>query len=235
MAVVYTHIRLDSNEVFYVGIGAHKKRAFSRSSRNKYWYHIANKHGFKVVITHDNLIWEEACSIEKYLISFYGKFKDGGSLVNLTDGGDGVFGIKQSEYSKKRSHEVHFGSKRSEEHRRAISQKLKGRVFTKDTLLKMSVSKKGKPAPHISEINKSRFGDKHPMYGKKHKEESIELMSAKAKKRVGQNSSNRKSVIDLITGDIYPTIKEAANAIGISYYSLKHDLYKYSRGRLKLL
>lgn len=91
MAVVYTHIRKDNNEVFYVGVGKHKSRAFDKRRRNKYWYHIVNKHGYNVNITHCDLCIEEAFCIEKYLISFYGR-RDlkSGTLVNMTDGGDGT-------------------------------------------------------------------------------------------------------------------------------------------------
>lgn len=91
MAVVYTHIRKDNNEVFYVGVGKHKSRAFDKRQRNKHWYHIVNKHGYNVNITHCDLCIEEAFCIEKYLISFYGR-KDlkSGTLVNMTDGGDGT-------------------------------------------------------------------------------------------------------------------------------------------------
>lgn len=97
MAIVYIHRRIDINDefknVFYVGIGKSKKRANETyHRRNCFWKNIVNKcGGFKVEITHTNLIWEEACSIERYLISFYGRKDLGlGNLCNLTDGGDGV-------------------------------------------------------------------------------------------------------------------------------------------------
>jgi hypothetical protein len=99
MAIVYTHTRLDSNKVFYVGIGKHLRRAFDKRARNKYWYNVVNKHGYRVDITHKDLCWEEACSIEKYLIAFYGRFDlKAGCLVNLTDGGEGTH--NRSELSK---------------------------------------------------------------------------------------------------------------------------------------
>jgi hypothetical protein len=97
MAIVYIHRRLDIKDdfknVFYVGIGKSKKRANETyHSRSVYWKNVINKcGGFTVEITHSNLIWEEACSIERYLISFYGRKDLGlGNLCNLTDGGDGV-------------------------------------------------------------------------------------------------------------------------------------------------
>jgi hypothetical protein len=101
MSVVYKHIRKDTNEVFYVGIGLTEERASSHYNRTKHWHHIVNKVGYTVEITHRDIIWEEACSIEKYLISFYGRRDLGeGTLVNLTDGGEGVPGMKHSAETK---------------------------------------------------------------------------------------------------------------------------------------
>lgn len=70
MAIVYIHKKKNSNEVFYVGIGEFEKRAYSKDSRNRWWKFIVNKYDYDVEITHKDLIWEEACVIEKYLISF---------------------------------------------------------------------------------------------------------------------------------------------------------------------
>jgi hypothetical protein len=96
VAIVYIHRRCDIKDnfknVFYVGIGKSKKRAGQTThSRNEYWKNIYNKYDCITEITHKNITWEEACSIEKYLISFYGR-KDlkSGNLCNMTDGGDGV-------------------------------------------------------------------------------------------------------------------------------------------------
>ena len=52
-------------------------------------------------IVADNLQWEEACRLEILLIKKYGR-KDlhTGTLVNLTDGGDGHKGMSQSTKDK---------------------------------------------------------------------------------------------------------------------------------------
>ena len=103
MAIVYQHIRKDSNEVFYVGIGLNEERAYTKDSRNRHWKNIVNKHGYIVEITHKDILWEEACVIEKYLIQFYGRKDLGlGMLVNKTDGGDGIPGMRHSEETRKK-------------------------------------------------------------------------------------------------------------------------------------
>ena len=89
MSVVYKHIRKDTNEVFYIGIGS-IKRAHSTKGRNQYWTNIVNKAGYEVIIISEGLSWEEACIEEIKLIKEYGrKDLNTGPLTNMTDGGDG--------------------------------------------------------------------------------------------------------------------------------------------------
>jgi hypothetical protein len=125
MAYVYRHIRIDKNEPFYIGIGKDDtyKRAYqsSKTKRSDFWHNIASK-GYEVEILMDNLTWEQACEKEKEFISIYGRKDLGqGSLVNLTNGGDGAIeiskesiesirkkltGLKQSEYTKNKRKET---------------------------------------------------------------------------------------------------------------------------------
>lgn len=97
--VIYRHLK-PNGEVFYIGIGS-LKRAFSDKGRNRFWERVAIKCGYEVQILKSNLSWEEAAELEIYLISFYGRRDLGtGTLVNLTEGGDGV--INLSDESRKR-------------------------------------------------------------------------------------------------------------------------------------
>ena len=90
MAIVYQHIRLDTNSVFYIGIGESDKRAYSRRNRNNHWHNIVNKVGYSIRILHDNMTRLEAIEFEKHLIKEIGRYDLGlGPLVNMTDGGDG--------------------------------------------------------------------------------------------------------------------------------------------------
>lgn len=98
MAYVYTHTRLDSNEVFYVGIGSDTEysRANTIKGRNVFWYRVVKKVDFKVDVVEDGLSWEEACIREKALIKEYGRRDQKlGTLVNLTDGGEGLLNPSQ--------------------------------------------------------------------------------------------------------------------------------------------
>lgn len=93
---IYQHIRLDTNEVFYIGKGVQKKqnyqyyRAFDKKRRNNIWNSIVSKTGFKVEILATNLSEKECFNLEIELISKYGKiFDNSGTLANYTDGGEG--------------------------------------------------------------------------------------------------------------------------------------------------
>lgn len=151
MAYVYQHIRLDTNEVFYIGIGKTKYRVFDKRSRNKYWHHIVNKAGYSVEILFDGITWEEACQKEKELIEYYGRKDLGlGPLVNMTEGGNGSVGRMVSEESRKRMSNIIKGKKLgplSKEHKQKMSDTLKGKKrkpLSKEHKQKISISEKGK-------------------------------------------------------------------------------------------
>lgn len=97
MAYLYRHIRLDTNEPFYIGIGKYEihskgnyRRAYQKDKRNILWRNIVNKTEYEVEILLENLSWDQACEKEIEFINLYGRRNLGkGPLVNLTDGGDG--------------------------------------------------------------------------------------------------------------------------------------------------
>lgn len=108
MYFVYEHIRPDTNEIFYIGIGTKKlntncftniyHRAYSKRGRNNYWKHIVNQNkNYQVNILFDYTTKEEAISKEIELISLHGR-KDlkKGPLCNLTDGGDGLKNVSET-------------------------------------------------------------------------------------------------------------------------------------------
>jgi len=154
MAYLYRHIRLDKNEVFYIGIGSdsegHYKRAKSNKYRNNYWNNIVYKTNYDIEILLDNLDKEIAIQKEKEFISLYGRSDlKKGTLVNMTDGGDGLNGFKHSENAKQK-----------------ISQYQKTRTISNETKNKISLSKIGVKKGNIhnkesklkiSEAMKKRF------------------------------------------------------------------------------
>ena len=95
MALVYKHTTLDTNEIFYIGIGTKIIRAYSKRNRTKFWFNVVNKHGYKVDILYNDICYELALKKERELVLLYGRRNiNTGCLVNLTDGGLGSLGHK---------------------------------------------------------------------------------------------------------------------------------------------
>lgn len=143
MAYVYRHIRLDKNVPFYIGVGLYNtyKRAYEKNGRNKYWKNIVSKTAYEVEILLDDLTKEEAFKKEIEFISLYGKFINGGTLCNISDGGNG--GIMSKEINEKRIKSL-TGKKLSKETKDKIRQKSTGRKPTISTRKKMSEVHKSK-------------------------------------------------------------------------------------------
>lgn len=94
---VYFHIRLDNNQVFYIGKGS-GRRAYDKTSRSFHWHNIANKHGYKVDFFATNLTEQQAFDIEIEQINYHRSV--GTKICNLTDGGDGTSGCPSTTAKK---------------------------------------------------------------------------------------------------------------------------------------
>ena len=168
MAIVYNHINKETKEVFYVGIGKSKTRAFIKRGRNALWKNIVTKYGYDIELTHQDISWEEACSIEKYLISFYGRRNLGkGTLCNMTDGGEG----EASSIQKNAMNDISLKQKigiatknrwKDEEMRKKIITSMLGRICSEETRIKKS---------------KIMLGEKNPNFGRTFDENIRKTMS----------------------------------------------------------
>lgn len=79
---VYAHYTLDTNELFYIGMGSGDRHSWSYC-RNSFWTNIVKKHGFKYVFLHTNLTRSDANDLEIQEIQRYRP------KANFTKGGDG--------------------------------------------------------------------------------------------------------------------------------------------------
>jgi hypothetical protein len=146
MAYLYKHIRKDINEIFYIGIGKSPTRMYSKQSRNRMWHNIINKTEYIAEIIEDGLTWEDACIKEKELINFYGRRDLGmGTLVNMTDGGDG---LNNPNKETKLKMGVNKGQKiHTEQSKKRIAtatrNRMLGSTFSEKTKQKLSDSHKG--------------------------------------------------------------------------------------------
>ena len=137
---VYKHIRLDTEEVFYVGKGA-AKRAWRTKSRNELWYNIVNKAGYRVEIVKDNLSETESFELETKLIKSYRN--QGLSKANMTDGGEGFSGGRHNEESRKKigvANKRNIGIKRTKSTKDKISKSLEDNKLSKEHKSQISKS-----------------------------------------------------------------------------------------------
>ena len=200
MAIVYVHRRKDIDDqfknVFYVGIGSSKIRPYQNTGRNKRWHHIVKKCGYTTEITHTNLIREEACSIEKYLISFYGRadlFL--GNLCNVTDGGELNLNRKKDVEWIEKHRLTQIGKKRTAEVKEKISIRTSGvknpfygKKHSIENRLKMSKKASERPI-NIKNIEKMRTIN----IGRKMKDES-KLKLSNARKGIQFTKEHREKL-----------------------------------------
>lgn len=154
---VYEHIRKDNGTVFYVGKGS-RRRAFDTQNRNQNWHNIAKNYGFDVRFVVNNIDEDFAMLIECELIH---KLKlIGVSLTNKTSGGQGLTGFKHSEETKQRIRQKKIGitgRKHTKETKEKIRIANTGVVFSEERKKKISDKAKGRKMPsHVRALLNSK-------------------------------------------------------------------------------
>ncbi|MGR9056077.1 NUMOD3 domain-containing DNA-binding protein [Rhizobium leguminosarum] len=187
---VYAWSRPDTGSIFYIGKGR-GRRAHSISGRSRHFLNIVGKLRLsglspKVDFIAVGLSESDAFSMERECIAMHGRLDIGsGSLVNLTDGGEGVAGIIMTEI-----------------HRAGISRGRTGKRHTDETREKLREAKLGRSLSdeHKKNISLAQIGSKHSAtskakIGAAHKGKVI---SAEHKGRIVAKLSGRKLPADHI-------------------------------------
>ena len=140
MACVYFHINPLKNEIFYVGIGTHEKRAYAKCGRNRLWNNVVNKYGYIIDIAHKNIDIETAKEYEINYIKRLGRVNlKNGKLVNMTDGGDGSNNMIVSKETREKLSKAGLGKSKNEDWKRKLGLKKIGKNRSKE--LKDTLSK----------------------------------------------------------------------------------------------
>jgi hypothetical protein len=155
----YVYVIFRTNGIpCYVGQGVgdrYKRHGYNKNSRNKHLAAIYKNATSPLPVKKikENLTRDEAIELEEFLISVIGREKNGGPLVNCTDGGEGSLGWEApKEWKEHRSMEAtrlwkdpkyravmlregrKYGSgnkqPRSEEFKKVVSEKLRGNKHT---------------------------------------------------------------------------------------------------------
>lgn len=137
--VIYRHLK-PNGEVFYIGIGS-EKRAYQKNPRSDFWKRVVSIHGYEVQILKSDLSWKDACELEILLISWYGRRNlNTGTLVNMTEGGDGSVGYSPSEESRRSRSEKMKGVPKSEKARKNMNKSKIGKSISEEHRLKCKLS-----------------------------------------------------------------------------------------------
>lgn len=244
--IVYCHTLISDGRK-YIGITCNNPRKrwnYGNGYRkNKYFYRAIKKYGwdsFKHDILFEDLTKEEACQKEQELIREF-KTTDNAFGFNLTSGGEGTYGFKFSEESKKKMSlakkgwkppkeatqksiatrkangykGAFYGKKLSEEHKRHISEGHMGMVFTEDRKRHISETKKGKkynrPNYSHSEETKRKIGDANRGQKRGHLPQEQREKISLA----NRNNSMSKPIMCVELGTLYPSLHEATRQLGI--------------------
>ena len=214
MAYLYRHIRLDKNEPFYIGIGKSDnglfKRSKQRTKRSQFWKNIASKTKYKIEIVMEDDSESFIKYKEKEFISLYGRLDLGtGTLVNLTDGGDGGVKWKPTKEQLLKMSESRMSDKNG----------FFNKTHTEETKSKMRLN------------HYDCKGKNNSFYGKKHRQEVIDKLRAintGKVKSLEQKKKVSKAVIDTISGTEYYSIIEASRVLKIPFGTI----YAKLNGRL---
>jgi len=160
----YTYIISDpsrNNEAFYVGKGKNE-RAWSHLSRKDkhpltHRFNKMRQNGITPNISlYSELDEELAFFLEEELIAKFGRKDLGtGTLLNMTNGGDGGAGYVVSEETRKKISIAGQGRKCSEETKRLMSATRTGEIRSEETKSNISKSKKGQKYSKIARFNMS--------------------------------------------------------------------------------
>lgn len=229
MGCLYRHVRADKDEVFYIGISMNTKRPYDKNKRNRHWKHVISKTDYivEILFEHDDFNFLKLKEIE--FISLYGrKDTQSGTLVNMTDGGDGSLGNKHTEEWKENARIrgklivgplcSNYGKKIPADVRLKISIANTGKKRTPEQCKRISIAKTN-PNKKVKIKKGYVSGENHPMWGKKHPK-----LSEAMKKYTGEKHHNSKKIINIVTGEVFSSLSETSKLNNINYSTLRSSL-----------
>lgn len=224
---VYRHRRLDTNEIFYIGIG-NIKRPYSKEIRNNLWEKIIKKSDYSIEIIAEDLNKELAIELEIFLIKQYGR-KDlkTGCLSNLTDGGEGLANYIMTEETKLKSGIYNKGIK-SRRRKDVYQYDLNNNLIKKWECIKIAESFYNKN-PKSKNIVACCNNRQCTAYGYiwKHSPKN------KYKIKIENPKTNNIKVIDLENNLQFESIMSLSKYLKINYSTLKGRFKNGKYGRFK--
>jgi hypothetical protein len=203
MFYTYAHFT-PQGKLFYIGKGSNVHRAFYFNGRNSYWTRVVAKYGkpnVKILAQWDTE--KEAFEHEKVLISCFRNMRY--KLVNLTDGGEGSSGYKQTKEQREKIRLSKLGSK-------PWNKGIPLREEAKQKLREKSIGKPIHTEEFKERIRKIHTGNKYAL-GKPSSAKQKAVASAlfKGNTYASGNTANRKWVwvgTNIETGNVIRIVGE---------------------------
>jgi len=203
MFCVYEHIRPDTNAIFYVGNGSHR-RANSKHRRNNHWNSVVAKAGgFSVRLVADDVDEELSFLVEEERIDQLKRI--GLKLTNKTNGGEGPSGMRHTDETKRKIADAQRGEKHwtfgyvyTEANRAKLRAAREKFVFTPE------IRKK------ISDAGKKRINSP---------EHRFKISQAK------QNGGHHMAVSIRYNGLVFDCVKSLANYLGMNHATIRSRVY----------
>ena len=155
----YLHCRPDGSP-FYVGKGTILRARRVSRARNPHHKNIVNKYGPENI-----LVGMMECSSESTAFELErGLLKRlrlmGAELSNLTDGGEGVSGLRMSKAAKQKMREAKLGKQLSKEHREKLRIASTGKKLPLESREKVRQARLGKPLSkaHKEKLSAAKIG-----------------------------------------------------------------------------
>lgn len=205
---LYRYIREDKNEVFYVGIGTKHsdifythaqefRRAYNKQSRNKHFKNIINKSKYylEIILESNNHNFIKEKEIE--FIKLYGLKINGGTLCNISEGGESGSGVKKSEKERQQMSKRMSGSN-NPQCRKVINIKTK-KVY--NSIIEASKDYDKRYDTLLSKLSGHQRNNTDFIY-----------LEDYSRGYLPESVKNKciKNVIDLETGRIFNTVRECA-------------------------
>lgn len=217
---LYRYVRLDTNVVFYVGIGTKHssnfttirqefRRAYNTQTRSKHFKNILNKSEciLEIIMESDNHEFIKNKEVE--FIKMYGRQIDGGTLINITLGGESSRGRVMSDSNKKSLSQLNSGGGNPMS-KEVINVKT-GKIYT--SLIEASEDSK---YTYMSLINMLNVNKRHKL----NKSDLVYLKEyIKGVRPTNIPNRSHKSVICLDSNIIFDTVRKCADHFG------KHPSY----------
>ena len=231
---VYSYTDPLTNLPFYVGKGK-KNRAFAHLNRaNKKRIgstesgvvrrcrHLLNLNLTPVIkLIHTNLSEDEAFSLECHYINLYVRIIDGGILENLTLGGEGTSGLKQSPAHIEKRVSQTRGKTRTEE----AKEKMRGKRVPSSKLKTAAIARANRPEQkqRVSDF----FSGREVSNSTKAKiSATMKLNNIKPSTYFGAKSANSHCGTALWLGELktFKCLKTFCESIGLNYSTARNTL-----------